>query len=84
MQVETTITVHLPLSYQSSTGFQSISELISTLLHVHTSRLVFHLSLFVINTSSASAVPPLTQPEFVICSMLQQQFQTKKFFLVRP
>jgi len=30
-----------------------------------------HLPFFYINTSSASAVPPLSQPEFVIYALLQ-------------
>ena len=52
-----TITIQVPLSYQNSPGFQSISELISKLQHSHTSHLHFvsHLSVFTSSTSSASA-----------------------------
>jgi len=57
-----TITIQLPPSYQNSTGFQSISKLISNMLHSRTSHCFWsaHLSVFVINTSSASAFPLLT------------------------
>jgi len=50
-----TIITPLPPSYQNSTGFQSISELISKLLHLRTSHLhsVRPLIVFGINTSAS-------------------------------